>query len=319
MAIPTESFTVPQYYLIPKKLARAYPLVGRFVQWLEAHAFRFVFWLMGRLSPERASTLSASVFGLLSTYSDQAKKADTNLSIAFPEKSEEWRRQTVRQIFRSVGKSAAELIKLDQIWAEHEQRLEFVLHSQAQKQIDAGGAIVFVTAHIGAWQITNLLSLYKGLSISTVYAAESNAALRQQMLKLRESFGVKLIPTEAGVRPLLRELHKGACVGLAMDTRLDSGQLIPYFGRDALTNTTAARLALRTDAALIPIRAERLGKTRFRITVYDPIVSDVPDAPMEEQAIAMSARINDHFESWVRDNPGQWICLKRRWPKTHKL
>jgi KDO2-lipid IV(A) lauroyltransferase len=40
---------------------------------------------------------------------------------------------------------------------------------------------------------------------------------------------------------------------------------------------------------------------------------------MEEQATAMSARINDCFESWVRDNPGQWICLKRRWPKAHKL
>ena len=70
---------------------------------------------------------------------------------------------------------------------------------------------------------------------------------------------------------------------------------------------------------LIPIRAERLAKARFRITVYDPIVSDTPEAPMEEQAIDMSARINDCFESWVRDNPGQWICLKRRWPKAHKL
>ena len=310
---------MPQYYLIPKRLARAYPLVGRLVQWLEAQAFRFVFWLMGSFSPERASALAASVFGFLSTFSDMAKKADTNLSMAFPEKSEEWRRQTVRQIFRSLGKSAAELIKLDQIWAEREQRLEFILQPEAQKHIDAGQAIVFVTAHIGAWQITNLLSLHEGLSISTVYAAESNAALREQMLKLRESFGVKLIPTDAGLRPLLRELNKGACIGLAMDTRLDSGQLIPYFGREALTNTSAARLALRTNAPLIPIRAERLARARFRITVYDPIVSDTPEAPMEEQAIAMSARINDCFESWVRDNPGQWICLKRRWPKAHKL
>ncbi len=139
------------------------------------------------------------------------------------------------------------------------------------------------------------------------------------MLKLRDAFGVKLIPSDAGVRPLLKELNEGHCIGLAMDTRLDTGHLIPFFGREALTNTTAARLALRTNSALLPIRAERMGKVHFRITVYDPVTSGTPDAPDEEQAIAMTGRVNQHFETWIRDNPEQWICLKRRWPKAHKL
>ena len=84
-----------------------------------------------------------------------------------------------------------------------------------------------------------------GLDISTIYAPESNIALREKMRKLREAFGVKLIPSDAGARPLLRELNNGRCIGMAMDTRLDTGQLMPFFGREALTNTTAARLAHR--------------------------------------------------------------------------
>jgi KDO2-lipid IV(A) lauroyltransferase len=310
---------VPQYYLIPKQIARAYPTLGKFAQWMEAQLFRFIFWFMGRLSPQRAAALSAFVFGWVGRFSDKAKKADTNLSIAFPERPEEWRRETVQQIFRSLGKSVAELIQLDQIWKECDQRVEFVLHPQAKAHIEARRASVFVSAHIGAWQVTTLLSPRYGLSTSTIYAAESNVALREMMLKRRESFSAKLISTDAGVRPLLRELKKGACIGLAMDTRLDTGQLIPFFGREALTNTSIPRLALGTNAALLPIRGERLGKGKYRVTVYDPIVAEAADATVDEQAISMSAQVNDCFESWIRDNPGQWICLKRRWPKAHKL
>ena len=310
---------MPQYYLIPKKLARAYPQLGKLSQWLEAQSFRFIFWFMGHLSPERASALSATAFSLLGPYSEKAKKAYTNLSIAFPESSEKWRRQTVRQIFRNLGKSAAELIKLEQIWEQRAERLEFVLEPAARAHLEAKRPTVFVCAHVGPWQITNLISMHLDLTISTIYAPESNEALGDMMLILREAFGVKLIPSDAGARPLLKELNNGDCIGMAMDTRLDTGQLIPFFGREALTNTTAARLALRANAALLPIRAERLGKARFRITVYDPVTGDKPDAPVEDQAIAMTARVNEHFESWIQDNPEQWICLKRRWPKAHKL
>ena len=245
---------MPQYYLIPKRLARAYPALGKASQWLEAQVFRFIFWFMGRLSPERASALSASAFSMTGPWSAKAKKAHTNLSIAFPESSQEWRATTVRQIFHNLGKSTAELIKLEQIWEEREQRLEFVLEPAARAHLEAKLPSVFVTAHVGPWQVVNLISLHLDLTISTIYAPESNETLGDMMLKLRDAFGVKLIPSDAGARPLLKELKDGHSIGMAMDTRLDTGQLIPFFGREALTNTTAARLALRTNAT--PIERE---------------------------------------------------------------
>ena len=310
---------MPQYYLIPKRAARAVPALGRAVQWLEAGVFNAIFWLINRLSPERASAWGAALFGWLGPHTDKARKADTNLSIAFPDRDEAWRKQQIRGIFRSLGKAAAELIKLRQIWEECDQRLEFDIAPAARAHLEAGGAAVFVTAHIGPWQVTNLISLHMGLQISTIYAPESNAALRDKMLDLREAFGVKLIPSDAGARPLLKELNNGRCIGMAMDTRLDSGHLLPFFGRDALTNITAARLALRTGAALIPIRAERLGGARFRVVVYDPVECGGNDEDPEQRAIAMTGEVHRHFEQWITAQPDQWLCLKRRWPKAHKL
>jgi KDO2-lipid IV(A) lauroyltransferase len=310
---------VPQFYLIPKKLARKAPVLARIAQWLEARAFAFIFWFMRWLSLEKASRLSALAFGLVGPHSYKADKARANLAIAFPDASEEWREQTTRQIFRYLGISVAELLKLDAIWEQRQQRLEWDIAPGAAEVIERKGAAMFVSAHVSAWQITNLLALEYNLTISTIYAPESNDTLRDMMFKLRESLGVKLISTDAGVRPLLKELAAGHSVGMAMDTRLDTGKLLPYFGRDALTNTTAARLALRSKAALLPIRAVRLPGSRFRICVYDPIVSDQPDAAIDDQAAAMTVQINRYFEAWIREHPEQWMCLKRRWPKAHKL
>jgi len=310
---------VPQFYLIPKKLARKAPFLATIAQWLEARTFAFIFWFMRWLSLEQASRLAAFSFGLVGPYGDKAGKARTNLAIAFPDRSEQWREGTTRQIFRYLGISAAELIKLEDIWDQRQQRLEWDIAPGAAEVISRKDPAVFVSAHIGAWQVTNLLSLEYGLTISTIYAPESNDTLRDMMLKLRESFGVKLISKDAGVRPLLKELAAGHSIGMAMDTRLDTGKLLPFFGRDALTNTTAARLALRSKAALLPIRAERLPGSRFRISVYDPIISEQPDASLDDQAIDLTLQINRYFEDWIREDPEQWICLKRRWPKAHKL
>lgn len=310
---------MPQFYLIPKRLARKAPILVTIAQWFEAIAFRFIFWIMRLLPLEYAIAISAGFFGFAGRFNDKVKKARTNLAVAFPDTTEEWREKTAREIFRNVGTATAELIKLEDIWKQREQRLEFVLEPLAAEHIARKGASVFVSAHVGAWQVTNMLSLQYGLTVSAIYARESNAILRDIMLDLRESFGAKLIPSEAGVRPLMKELAAGNSIGLAMDTRLDTGKLLPFFGRDALTNTSAARLALRSGAALLPIRGERLPGCRYRITVYNPLVSQHPEASADDQALELSARINDCFEQWIRETPEQWICLKRRWPKAHKL
>jgi KDO2-lipid IV(A) lauroyltransferase len=268
---------------------------------------------------ERASQLSAFAFGLVGPYGDKARKARINLAIAFPDTSEQWREQTTRQIFRNLGNATAELIKLEQIWDQRDQRLEYVIQPRARELLERKGAIVFVTAHVGAWQVGPLISKRFGLTTSTVYAPESNAIVAELMLHLRKTFGENLIPSDAGARPLIKELKAGHSINIAMDTRLDSGKLVPFFGRDALTNTSAAGLALRTGATLVAGRAERLPGGRFRITAYDPLVSPNPDAPVKEQALALTELINRHFEDWIREDPSQWICLKRRWPKAHKL
>ena len=307
-----------QYYLIPKSAVRAIPALGTLAQKIEAWFLSACFRLLDLLSPERASTVAASVFRLLGPRSGKAKSVRRNFAIAFPELSEQELEDCCREVFGQLGMATVELIKMQQIWAEREQRLDFQINRAAQTHLNAKKPTVFVTAHVGAWQLTNLISLHQNLTITTVYAAETNPIMQQMFSQLREAFGVKLLASEEGVRPLLRELSAGNSIGLAMDSRLDSGEPIPFFGVEARTNITAARLALRSGAALIPIRAERLRPGYFKVTVCEPIVSPDSEASTNEQAVAMTRCINQQFEEWIRETPEQWMCLKRRWPKPGK-
>jgi Kdo2-lipid IVA lauroyltransferase/acyltransferase len=310
---------MPEFYLVPKRLARKAPILASMAQWIEAMLFRLVFWLMKKLSLERALQLSAFAFGLVGPRSDKANKARDNLAIAFPERSEQWREQTTRQIFRHLGYSAAELIKLDQIWEERDERIEYVLEPGAREHMESGRATIFVTAHVGPWQVAPLITRHYGFTVNAIYAPESNPILQELMLDLRRSFGERLISAQAGARPLIKELNAGHSIIMAMDTRPDTGKLVPFFGRDAITNTSATGLALRTGAAFVVARAERLPGARYRITMYDPIVSPIPDAPVKDQAVAMTEIVHGYFEDWITEYPEQWVCLKRRWPKAHKL
>lgn len=310
---------MPEFYLIPKRLARKAPVLASIAQWIEAAAFRFIFALMRKLTLEHALRLSAFTFGLASVYSDKASKAHTNLAIAFPDSSPEWRGRTTKKIFRCLGYSAAELFKLEQIWKEREQRIEFVLEPEARKHMESKRATVFMTAHVGAWQVASLVTRHFGFTINAIYAPESNPIVQELLLASRRSFGEKLISAAAGPRPLVKALKAGESIIMAMDTRPDTGKLIPFFGVDALTNTSAVGLALRNGAAVVVSRAERLPGGRYRITVYDPLVSPIPDAPIKEQAVAMTEIVHHYFEDWIREYPQEWVCLKRRWPKANKL
>ena len=310
---------MPEYYFVPKKLARKAQALGRIAQSIEAAAFRFIFWLIRRLSLEHALALSGAAFALGARLSDKAAKADANLAVAFPDSTPEWRKKTIREIFRHLGYSAVELIKLEQIWNERERRIEVVLEPAAREHMESGRATIFVTAHVGPWQVAPMVTKQYGFTINTIYAPESNPVMQELMLGLRSFLGERLISTEDGARPLIKELKAGHSINIAMDTRPDTGKLVPFFGRDALTNTSAVGLALKTGASLVVARGERLPGARYRITVYDPLQSPNPEAPVKDQAVALMGIIHGYFERWIREYPEQWICLKRRWPKQHKL
>ena len=173
---------------------------------------------------------------------------------------------------------------------------------------------MFVTAHVGNWELAAAAGRQR-VPMTVIYAPSRNPHVDRMLRRRREALGCGLVSLEEGVRPLIRELSESRSVGLVVDTRDDDGAPISFFGLDKLTTLAPARLALRFGCELIPVRIERLGAARFRLTVHEPVRPDPALASDRERALQMMGEVNRLFEQWIRERPEQWICMKRAWPK----
>ena len=208
-----------------------------------------------------------------------------------------------------------DLVQAKRIWEQREQRIEFVTEDGFDLSEITGKAAVFVTGHIGAWQLSSFVASHHDLSMTSVYAPETNPYLHQIVEHLRSALPCSFVTRKGSMRHLMSTLKQGNVVGIVSDLRLDGGKSIPFFGVNTPTNTTAARLALHHGCELLPLRAERLPDYRYRITVYRPIKPNDPSASADIQAEQMTRKQLGHFESWIREAPEQWLCIGRRWPR----
>ncbi len=303
-----------KYYFFSRKLAKRRPELNRIGWRIEAWAIGALIGLFRVLPLERATRLAFLLFAM-GARSSKRQRVIRNLCIAFPDASETELDRIARDIFGNVGVALAEIAQLGAIWKDRQKRLEFVVSPGTRILHEGGRPAVFVTAHIGPWTLTNFLAAQYDFPLSIVYAAESNPYVHDMMLRLRGELPAQLLARDNSMRTLIKELSRGAAVGLGSDVRLDGGEMLPFFGHDMSTNTVPARLALRFDCELIPARAERLPGGRFRITAYPPVVPSDPSASPAEQAADMTTQLNVLFEQWIREAPGEWLCLARRWPK----
>jgi lauroyl/myristoyl acyltransferase len=304
-----------KYYLLPKEMMDRLPVLKHPAWLLEAAVFHLLYGAARLMSVGMAGRVFGALLGTLGARNpNKQRPVRRNLAVILPEADEAERARLARTIFRNTGLAAAELFLLDRIWRGRDRYLEFRLHPEAEAAIRGKQAIVFATAHVGAWQVTNLVGRAYDLSISVLYAPDRNPWMNRFFLARRRHFGGPLVPSTGGARDMIRELAAGRSVGAAFDTRIDEGEMVPFFGVPCLTNTLPALLALR-GYPLIPIRAVRLPGPRYRIEVLAPLAPADPDAPRKDQVLELTARLNGVFEDWIREDPGQWLCLKRRWPK----
>jgi Kdo2-lipid IVA lauroyltransferase/acyltransferase len=88
---------------------------------------------------------------------------------------------------------------------------------------------------------------------------------------------------------------------------------VPLFGRDAMTAPALARLALRFDATVVPVRVLRLKGAHFRLMAETPLA--LPrSGNSAADTLALLTKVNETVERWVREHPEQWLWVHRRWP-----
>ncbi|SLN76232.1 lysophospholipid acyltransferase family protein [Oceanibacterium hippocampi] len=281
--------------------------------WRVDSAALSLFWLIARALPRKAACrFGAALFGLFGPLTRKSGHVRRNLSIALPGRSPRDIAATTRAVWANLGAVLAEMPHLTELGPG---QIEIVNGELAQALAEAGKPAVFVLPHLGNWEVAALAAAMTGAPVNIAYTPQANPYLDRLAQRWRNAAGGNWIGTRGGARAIARALSKGEIVGMLTDLRIDDGEPVPFFGREAMTTTVPARLALRFDAPLVPLRIERQPDWRYRVVLSSPIEPDRSLGSDAAIALDMTRRVNLLFEEWIAAAPGHWLCAKRRWPR----
>ena len=299
-----------------RKHADRSPALARLMVAIEGLIVAMILWFLGRLPADRASAAGRRLMMLIGPRIAKNTKVKRNLALAFPDLGRDEVEELARQVWGNIGAVVGEYPHLETICArEADQRMKLVVHDSVRALLQARKPVVFVSAHIANWEVAGAAGMLLGFPMLVVYAPLRNPRVDRMITKMRGALGTELVSRDQAMRPLMQHLKRGGCVGLLVDLRVDSGEPVPFFGKDMLTSVMPARLALKFACELVPARIERLKDAHFRMTFFEPVRPDDETADEDTRVLQMTRKVNALFESWIREHPDQWMCTKRRWSK----
>jgi Kdo2-lipid IVA lauroyltransferase/acyltransferase len=161
----------------------------------------------------------------------------------------------------AIGHAGLIATELPKIWCDPTaiQKMSVSGLGQVQALAAAGRPILFLTPHLGAFELSaRKLSTF--FPITVLYRPARQAVFRRLMEALRPMAGLSTAPANAsGVRQLVRALRKGETVGMLPDQVPSQGDGVwaDFFGKPAYTMTLPIRLAQATNAAVVWVLAVR--------------------------------------------------------------
>ncbi|MGW8368975.1 MAG: lysophospholipid acyltransferase family protein [Gammaproteobacteria bacterium] len=283
---------------------------------VESALLRVIFVLLRVMRPATAAGFGGWLCSLIGPRLPKSNHYRRNFAVAFPDYDPQQIEKLVRESWRNFGASMAEYAHLDDIaQARRGAGIETIMSPRVRALAEEGRPAIFVGAHMANWELPARAIVDQKHPVTAIFTPLQNPGLDALLHRCRRALGCRLVPASESVRPLIAELNAGRSIGLIVDQKVETGELLPLFGRDKMTTLVPARLALRFDCELVPVRVQRLEGSRFRVTICDPVEPEDQNASNIVKARQMMTAVNRHFEDWIRENPGQWYCGNRRWPK----
>lgn len=260
-----------------------------------------------------AAGLTRSLYALLPRL---RKTAEINLRIAFPDWSDAQRQSVIRRMLRNLGWMAAEFACFPRY---SKQTIEQIVvldgHENFLEGQRRGKGVLYLTGHIGAWELSSFAHAVYGFPLHYMARPIENQRIDALVNGYRCLSGNQPIFKNESARVTLKVLKDAGTIGILADqnTMPSEGVFVDFFGKTASTTTGIARLALHTDAAVVPGYAvwdDRLGKYRLR---FEPQVDLVRTGDVERDILENTRKFTKVLEDIIRKYPDQWVWVHGRW------
>jgi KDO2-lipid IV(A) lauroyltransferase len=221
-----------------------------------------------------------------------------------------------RDVFRMLGVNGSEIIRAVNIRTL--EGLERILVTHGLENLNAalaaGKGILFVTSHVGAFELQVANMTFRGLTPLVIGTALKDQKLNDLLFGFRRSSGATVIERGTEGLKLVKELLKGGSVALLIDqdTKVKS-RFVNFFGRPAATPIGAALLAMKTGATVVPAYIhfnEDDGMQHMHLFPGMPLIKTGNE---EQDMIANTQAYTTFIEEAIRKHPTQWVWMHERW------
>ena len=286
-------------------------------EWMEYAAAWTVLHAVGLLPRGMARAVGAGVAHLFYVLNPRLERAALfNLKIAFPKMPDAERRATARQLMRHIGWMGGEFSQFPRHTAASIPQVITIDGIENYKAAKARGrGLIYLTGHMGAWELAPFAQALSGHPLNFLVRPVENRRVNALVDRYRCLAGNRTIDKNEAVREMLRILRENGDVGVLMDVNssLEEGVFVPFFGVPACTSTGVARIALRTDCAVMPGYVYWSEKERRYHLQLDPSIPLVRTGDTEADVVANTARFVQVFEEYARRYPDQWLWVHKRW------
>lgn len=285
-------------------------LLGRLVKYSLA--------TLRRTDPDHASDWCGAIARRLGPLSKAHRIGRDNLRAAFPEKGQDWIEATLRGAWENLGRVAGEYVHLGRLWdydPRHPNCGRIITDDESlflRLQEDNQPALCFA-AHLGNWELPAVMAAAHGMPSAVLYRMPNNKAIAREISRIRAPLMGHLIRSRAQAPlEMAAALERGEHLGMLVDQHFTRGVDVTFFGRRCKATSAIARLARQFECPVVGVRVIRLPDRRFRIAAEGPF--DLPRDPGGRIDVQRSTQvITSVIESWVRENPDQWLWFHRRW------
>src|ERR1700733_5877596 len=238
-----------------------------------------------------------------------------NLRLAFPDWTDQQRRRVIRGMVRQIGWMAGEFSQFPKYTRENIERIVVV---DGFENFDAarrrGKGVLFLTGHMSAWELAPFAQALYGHALHFLVRPIANKRVDALINRYRCRTGNQPIEKNRSARAILKVLGEGGTVGVLADhnTDIEESVFVDFFGVSASTTSGLARIALRTDAAVVPgFLSWDAARRKYRLR-FEPAVELTRTADEESDVVENTARFTRVVEDFVRAHPDQWLWVHKR-------
>ena len=272
----------------------------------------FLFLIFRFVGLKNSRLISSFIFKRLGSIFRSNKISLNNLSIAFPNLSENEKKKILKQTWANYGKIFSEYMFIKKF----RKNLKFSNKIQVENQEELekiklqNKPVIFISGHFNNFELMAMHIEKSEINLAAIYRPLNNNFLNPIMENIRKKYICKkqIKKGISGTKEILKEFKNGTSIALMIDQRVSEGVKCNLFGKTALTTTIPAQFIKKFNASVVPIYIERLESDNFKLKILKEI-----KFPEETSILEITKQLNEVIEKMIKSNPDQWIWTHNRW------